>query len=146
MAKVRTSSAVGVLLFGTTFLWLMPSFQGDDVAADGGLWTTVQLLVLVTVAGFAATAWALHRALAWWRPAAIASAGVGLVVLPVWWVAVSDATGATNVGANLAVHAVGVAVVLTGLLTPSLDDRVERRLRVGGVTPSRWRPPPGSGP
>jgi hypothetical protein len=124
--------AVAVALFGTTFLWLMPSFQDDAVAGDGGRWTVVQLLVVSTVVGFAAAAWALHRALAWWRPAAIAAAVVGLAVLPIWWVAVSDVAGATNVAANLAVHAVGSAVVLASLLVPRLDDRVERRLHVHG--------------
>ena len=46
------------------------------------------------------------------------------LVLVLWWLAVSSLSGA----ANLALHAIGIAVLLLVLLVPSLGRGVDRRL------------------
>jgi len=35
MARFRTVAAVAIFLFGTTFLWFMPSFLGTGTAVEG---------------------------------------------------------------------------------------------------------------
>jgi hypothetical protein len=91
MARLRTLAAGALFLFGTTFLWLIPSFLGaaTEVEAIG--------------------------------------ASIGTVVLVVWWMAVSSVSGVTNMAANLALHAIGIAVLLL-LLVPSPGRGLDRRL------------------
>jgi MFS-type transporter involved in bile tolerance (Atg22 family) len=50
------------------------------------------------------------------------------LVLVLWWLAVSSLSGVTNMAANLALHAIGIAVLLLVLLVPSLGRGVDRRL------------------
>jgi hypothetical protein len=128
MARFRTVAAVVVFLFGTTFLWFMPSFLGTGTTIDGVIWSVMQLLVVATVIGYAGAAWGLYKATAWWRPLAIGGSVVGFLVLLLWWLAVNSLGGATNMAANLALHAVGIAVLLLVLLIPSLGRGVDRLL------------------
>jgi hypothetical protein len=128
MARFRTVAAVAVFLFGTTFLWFMPSFLGTGTTLDGVIWSVIQLLVLATVIGYAGAAWGLYKATAWWRPLAIGGSVVGVLVLLLWWLAVNSLSGVTNMAANLALHATGIAVLLLGLLMPSLGRGVDRLL------------------
>jgi hypothetical protein len=127
MARLRSLAAGALFLFGTTFLWFMPSFLGAGTEVEGAVWSAIQLLVLATVMGYAAAAWTLYRATTWWRPLAIGASILGTVVLSVWWVAVSSLSGATNMAANLALHAIGIAVLLL-LLVTSLGRGLDRRL------------------
>ncbi len=53
---------------------------------------------------------------------------LGAMVLPLWWIVASSITGVTNMAANLALHAVGIAVLLVLLLVPSLAQGLDRRL------------------
>lgn len=128
MARLRIAAAVGLFLFGSTFLWFMPSFLGTGTTVDGAIWSVIQLLVLVTVISYAGAAWGLYKATAWWRPMAIGASILGAVVLPLWWIAASSIAGVANLAANLALHATGVAVLLVGLLVPSLAGGLDRRL------------------
>jgi len=50
------------------------------------------------------------------------------VVLVLWWLAISSLSGVTNMAANLALHAIGIAVLLVALLVPSLGRGLDRRL------------------
>ena len=59
---------------------------------------------------------------------AIGASILGAVVLPLWWIAASSIAGVTNLAANLALHAAGIAVLLVGLLVPSLARGLDRRL------------------
>ena len=127
MARFRTLAAGALFLFGTTFLWLMPSFLGAGAEVEGTVWSVIQLLVLATVIGYVGAAWGLYKATAWWRPLAIGGSIVGSVVLLVWWVAVSSLSGVTNLVANLALHAIGIAVLLLPLVA-SLGRGLDRRL------------------
>ena len=128
MARLRIAAAVVLFLFGSTFLWFMPSFLGTGTTVDGASWSVIQLLVLVTVISYAGAAWGLYKAMAWWRPMAIGASTLGAVVLPLWWITVSSITGVTNLASNLALHAAGIAVLLVGLLVPSLARGLDRRL------------------
>jgi hypothetical protein len=74
-------------------------------------------------------AWALYRATTRWRPLAIGGSVVGTLVLGLWWLAVNSLSGATNMVVNLALHAIGIAVLLLlMLLVPSLGRGFDRRL------------------
>jgi hypothetical protein len=94
----------------------------------GAIWSVIQLLVLATVVGYVGAAWGLSKATAWWRPLAIAGSTVGTLVLVLWSLAVSSLTGVTNMAANLALHALGIAVLLLVLLVPPLGRGIDRRL------------------
>ena len=48
-------------------------------------------------------------------------------MLVLWWLAVSSLGGVTNIAANLALHAIGIAVLLLVLLVPSFGRGVDRR-------------------
>jgi len=128
MAHSRRLAAGAIFLFGTTFLWFMPSFLGTGAEVEGAIWSVLQLLVLATVIGYVGAAWALYRATTWWRPLAIGGSVVGTMVLGLWWLAVNSLSGATNMAANLALHAIGIAVLLLVLLVPSLGRGFDRRL------------------
>jgi hypothetical protein len=127
MFRFRTVAAGAILLFGTTFLWFMPSFLGTGTTVDGAMWSVIQLLVLATVVGYAGAAWGLYKATTWWRPLAIGGSILGALVLVLWWLAVSSISGVTNIAANLALHAIGIAVLLLVLLVPSFGRGVDRR-------------------
>jgi hypothetical protein len=131
MARFRTLAAGAIFLFGTTFLWFMPSFLGTGTTANGTIWLVIQLLVLATVVGYGGAAWGLYRATAWWRPLAIGGSVVGTLVLVLWWLTVSSMSGVTNMAANmaanLALHAIGIAVLLA-VVTRSLGRGLDRRL------------------
>jgi hypothetical protein len=57
-----------------------------------------------------------------------AMAHLRTLVLVLWWPAVSSLSGVTSMAANLALHAIGIAVLLLVLLVPSLGRGVDRRL------------------
>jgi hypothetical protein len=77
--------AIGVFLFGTTFLWMTPAMSGSQGQAMNGLgWVAVQILVWLSIAGFSATAWAILKSLSWWLPALAASAALGWP--RPWWI------------------------------------------------------------
>jgi hypothetical protein len=128
MAHLRTLAAGVIFLFGTTFLWFMPSFLGTGDTMEGIIWSVIQLLVLATMIGYGGAAWGRYKAATWWRPLAIGGSVVGTLVLGLWWLAVSPLSGVTNMAANLALHAIGIAVLLLVLLVPSLGRGVDRRL------------------
>jgi hypothetical protein len=126
MTRLRTAAAAAIFLFGTTFLWFMPSFLGTTV--EGASWSVIQVLVLAIVVSYAGAAWGLYKARAWWRPLTTGASILGAVVLPLWWIAASSITGVTNMAATLVLHAVGIAVLLVVLLVPSLAQGLDRRL------------------
>jgi hypothetical protein len=118
MLTFRNIFGVVLFLFGTTFLWLTAAFLGDKHdAATGAIWTVVQVGALLVIVGFAATAWGVFKEASWWQPIAMMSAIVGLLVLIPYWIGASS-LGVANLWTNLALHALGSAVVLAVLLVP----------------------------
>jgi hypothetical protein len=136
MARFRTAASVVIFLFGSMFLWFMPSLLGTGTTVHGAIWSVIQVLALATVVAFAGAAWGLDKASASWKPLAIGGSVAGMVVRLLWWSAVSSIGGVTNAVANLALHAARIAVVLLVLLIPSLARGLDRLLAADPTDPA----------
>lgn len=124
MFTVRNLGGVALFLFGTTFLWLTPSFASAGVPTSSTSWSVTNALSLAAVGGFTVATWGLFTRAGWWEAAAIASAVVGVVALVPYWVAARNA-GETAPLFNVLIHALGSAGVFTLLLIPSLERWVD---------------------
>jgi hypothetical protein len=123
--------AIGVFLFGSTFLWMTPAFAGKTPPPTGAAWTVVNVLALVAVAAFTVTAWAVFKEYSWWWTAAIVSAAVGLLaVIPFVFALRQIDMPLADMGVqiNLWMHVLGSALVLSALTVPSIHDSVVSRL------------------
>jgi hypothetical protein len=76
MLTIRNLGGVALFLFGTTFLWLTPSFATPGVSTKGLTWSVTQSLSLVTLALFAAATWGLFTKAGWWEPFIVDSAKI----------------------------------------------------------------------
>lgn len=130
MFTIRNLGGVALFLFGTTFLWLTPSFASQGVPTKGVAWSITQVLVLVTLALFSTATWGLFTKGGWWEPVAIVAAVVGLAVLIPYWLAASHA-GEVDPGFNALVHALGSVGVLVLLLVPTLERWVSGHVVAG---------------
>jgi len=130
MFTTRNLGGVALFLFGTTFLWLTPSFASSGVSTTGAAWSITQVLALVTIALFTAATWGLFKKAGWWEPVAVVAAAVGFVVLIPYWIAASHA-GETNPAFNVLIHALGNVGVLVLLLVPSLEHWVDSHVLAG---------------
>jgi hypothetical protein len=81
MLTFKNVMAIGLFLFGTTFMWMTASFAGRTPPPDGAVWTVENILALVAVIGFAAAGWGEFKELSWWESVAVASAVVGLIAV-----------------------------------------------------------------
>ncbi|NMH99302.1 hypothetical protein [Pseudonocardia acidicola] len=137
MRRTRLFVALGLVLFGITFLWFTPAFAGTPAPPVGPAWVVIRVLAPVTVLVFAAAGWAVYRALTWWRAVAIIGSILAAALMLVWWIAVSGVPGVPNVLTNLGLHWAGaMAVLVLALLAPGAD----RPLGAGRCAP------PGPGP
>ena len=84
---MRTAVAICVFLFGTTFLWLTPVMSGKQADLSGTRWAVVQVLVWLSIIGFAAAAWAILRSDAWWVPVIAGSAVLGVAATVMYVIA-----------------------------------------------------------
>jgi hypothetical protein len=128
MFTFRNELALGVFLFGTTYLWLTPVFAGP--AARGTLWSVVQVMVLVAIVAFSGAAWGLFREADWWEPLAIGAAIVGMACVIPYWIAVRplpDLDGSATLSNSL-IHLLGGAVILIALLAPPAERWITSRL------------------
>jgi hypothetical protein len=130
MFTIRNMGGVALFLFGTTFLWLTPSFASQGVSTKGVAWSVTQILALVTVALFTVATWGLFTKAGWWEPLAIVAAVLGFVVLVPYWVAASHA-GEVNPGFTALVHVPGSVGVLVLLLVPTLEQWVNGHVIAG---------------
>jgi hypothetical protein len=125
----RNLGAIGIFLFGTTFLWMTPAMSGKGgQAVTGPRWTAVQVLVWLSIIGFAAAAWAVFKSLDWWAPALAGSAMVGLAATLAYLLAVSGTQDIANVASNVAIHAGVSLLTLVAVTAPSLRDHISSRL------------------
>jgi hypothetical protein len=130
MFTTRNVGGMALFLFGTTFLWLTPSFASPGVSTQGVPWSITQVLALVTIALFTAATWGLFRKAGWWEPVAVVSAIVGFIVLIPYWIAAGHA-GEANPEFNVLIHALGNVGVLVLLLVPSLEHWVDGHVLAG---------------
>lgn len=130
MFTIRNMGGVALFLFGTTFLWLTPSFASPGVSTTGRMWAITAVLALATLAGFMVATWGLFRKASWWEGAAVAAAVLGVVVLIPYWLAARHA-GETTPGFNVFIHALGVAGVFILLLVPRLEHWVRGHVIAG---------------
>jgi hypothetical protein len=130
MLTFKNLVAVGLFVFGTTFLWMTRDFLANPREGSGALWSVVQVLVFAAIIGFAAAAWAVFKEASWWEPVAIASAVVGLAALVPYVVGVRQVgdTGDAGVQMNIAIHAAGIAAVLIIVLVPAVHGWITRRI------------------
>src|SRR5687768_12213174 len=73
--------ALGLFLFGTTFLWMTRDFLADRRAGTGVVWSIIQVLVLLTILGFSAAAWGVFKGASWWESVALGSAILGVAAV-----------------------------------------------------------------
>jgi hypothetical protein len=73
--------AVGLFVFGSTFLWMTPAFAGRTPPPTGMAWTLVNILALVAVVGFTVAAWTVFQQYPWWGSVRLVSAVIGLVAV-----------------------------------------------------------------
>ena len=130
MWTVKNVVAVGLFLFGSTFLWMTPAFAGRTRPPTGMAWTVVNILALVAVAGFTVAAWAVFKQYSWWGSVTLVSAVIGLVALipfvfGLWQIGVGFAD--LGVQINLWLHLVGSAAAVAVVLLPGIHAWVVHR-------------------
>jgi hypothetical protein len=130
MFTIRNVGGAALFLFGTTFLWLTPSFASPGVSTSGVAWSISQVLALVTLALFTAATWGLFKKAGWWKLVALVAVGVGFVVLVTYWIAASHA-GEVNPAFTVLILALGNVGVLVLLLVPSLEHWVDGHVLAG---------------
>jgi hypothetical protein len=100
------------------------SFVGRTPPPNGAVWTIVNAVALVAIAGFTVAACGVFKQATWWEPVAIVSAVVGLVAVIPYVIALSGEGQAFDQGVviNIAMHAVGSVTVLAVVVVPVIHD------------------------
>ncbi len=122
MVTLRHAFAVGLFLFGASYLWLTPAFL-NRVGFQGTIFDPKGLLAAIAIVGFAAAAWGVFKDQGWWVQVAAASGLVGLAsVIPYWIWALPTAGGnSSQMIENAVIHAAGGAVIALVLLVPTTE-------------------------
>lgn len=130
MFSFKNWVALGLFLFGTTFLWMTRDFLANPREGAGAIWSVIQVLVFIAIAGFGVAAWIVFKEASRWEPVVIASAIVGLAALVPFVVGVRQVGDAGDPGVqmNIAIHAVGIAAVFVIVLVPVVHDWIARRI------------------
>ena len=130
MFSFKTWVAIGLFLFGTTFLWMTRDFLSNPREGTGVLWSVIQTLAFAAIVGFAAAAWGVFKGGAWWEPVAIASAVLGMAALVPYVVGVRQVgdSGDAGVQLNIVIHAVGIMAVFALVLVPVVHDWIAKRI------------------
>ena len=79
MFTLRTLGGIALLMAGSSWLWITPTFATRGVNTSGIWWNITMVLALLTVLGFLVATWGLFARWSWWENAALASAALGLV-------------------------------------------------------------------
>jgi hypothetical protein len=131
MWTLKNILALGLFLFGTTFLWMTASFAGRVPPPTGTAWTLVNGLALAAMAGFTVAGWAVFKTYSWWPTVALLSAVVGLIAAVPFVVGLRQIRVALTdpgVQINLWLHLLGSAVVVAMTLVPAVRGWVVHRL------------------
>jgi hypothetical protein len=129
MFTFRNVIAAGVLLFGSTFLWMMPLFIGPK--ATGALWTAAQVLGFVAILGFTVAAWGIFKATGWWETVTLASGIIGVAVTIPYTIAAPTTAGTGDLLSmfiNIALHGLGSTVIIAALLMPPAEQWIAGRM------------------
>jgi hypothetical protein len=129
MFTVRNVVAVGVLLFGATYLWLTPMWIGQG-NPKLGVFDPRGLLAILTMLGFAAAAWGIFKATGWWEPVAIGSALIGVGSVIPYWITTQGVATVDRVAMfqNIGIHFIGGAAIAAFLLLPTTERWLAGRL------------------
>jgi hypothetical protein len=129
MFTLRTLGGIALLMAGSSWLWLTPTFASKGVTTSGFTWSLTMVLCLLTILGFCIATWALYARWHWWENAALASAGLGLVTLvPYWFAALGGGEVAGTAALNAFVPVLMVPLVAVLLLVPSLERWVNQQV------------------
>ena len=131
MWTFRNVFALGLFLFGTTFLWMSAAMAGKTPPPTGTAWTLTTILCYVAIIGYAIAAWAVFKQYSWWETVALLSGIVGLIAVVPFIVAQSQLDvgfGDLGVQINLWIHILGSAAVIAIAVVPGAHDWVMRRL------------------
>jgi hypothetical protein len=129
MFTLRTLGGIALLMAGSSWLWLTPTFATRDQDTSGILWNITMVLSLLTVLSFCVATWGLFARWNWWEYAALASAGLGLLaLLPYWSAAIGAGETIGTTAWNAFVHVLMVALVAALLLVPPLERWVDQQV------------------
>jgi predicted permease len=130
MFSFKNWVAIGLFLFGTTFLWMTRDFLANPREGTGVLWSVIQALVFAAILGFAVAAWGVFKEGAWWEPVAAASAIAGMAALVPCVIGVRQVgdSGDAGVQLNIVIHAVGIVAVFALVFVPVVHDWIARRI------------------
>lgn len=131
MWTFRNIFALGLFLFGTTFLWMTAAMAGKTPPPTGTAWMLTNILCYVAIIGYAIAAWAVFKQYSWWETAALLSGIVGVIAVVPFIVAQSQLDvgfGDLGVQINLWMHILGSAAVIAIAIVPGAHDWVMRRL------------------
>jgi len=124
----RNLVALGLVLFGTAYLWLA---AGRAPAPSATACTLTNVLAYVAVIGSAAAACGVFKQYSWWETAAVVSGVAGLVAVVSFVAGQSQLDGGFEgfgVQINLWMHILRSAAVIGIVLVPVAHDWVTRRL------------------
>jgi ABC-type uncharacterized transport system permease subunit len=131
MWTFRNILAIGLFLFGSTFLWMTASMAGKAVPPKGIAWTLANVLAFTAVIGFSVTAWAVFKQYPWWTTAALVSGIAGLAAVVPFVVGQSQldsGLGDPGVQINLWMHVLGSAGTIAAAVIPALRSWITDRL------------------
>ena len=131
MWTFKNLAAIGLFLFGSTFLWMTPAFAGRTSPPTGMAWTLANILALATVVGFTIAAWAVFKQHTVWAPMTLVSAILGLVAAVPFVVGlVQSGLRFADLGVqiNLWMHLLGSLAAIGVVLLPGLHTWVVHRL------------------
>jgi hypothetical protein len=123
--------ALGLFLFGSTFLWMTPAFAGRTPPPEGNAWTVANVLALAAIVAFTIAAWALFKQYSWWGTATLVSAIIGLAAVIPFVMGVSQVgAGFADIGVhiNLWMHVLGSGLAIAVVLLPAVRSWVAHRL------------------
>jgi peptidoglycan/LPS O-acetylase OafA/YrhL len=127
----RNVTAVTLLVYASTFLWMTAWYAGTKKSPGGTTWAIANVGALASLVLFTLAAWGVFKSRPWWERAAAAGAIAGLAALVPYGIAASS-TGVSGPGLNSAMHPVGSAAVLLVVLVPALERRMQAWLLGGG--------------
>lgn len=131
MWSFKNVLALGLFLFGTTFMWMTAFFAGRTRPPTGVAWSLVNVLAITAVVGYAVAAWGVFKQYSWWEIAALISAALGIAaVIPFIFGLQQIDVGLADLGVqiNLWMHILGSALVLAIARLPVVHDWVSDRL------------------